>query len=100
MITNVYKNNVYGASLLSSKPEIDTISYEAKNTLSNFVCISEDNTVCINEDNTEIKCDNGERLSLNEYVKKLLNSNDAKIEENKNNMTSDNKLLDKFDMLI
>lgn len=92
MITNVYKNNVYGASLLSSEPEIDTISYEAKNTLSNNICIS--------EDNTEIKCDDGERLPLNEYVKKLLNSDDAKIEEKKNNMTSDDKLFDKFDMLI
>lgn len=84
--------HVYDASLISSEPKLNTISYEAKNTISN--------TICINEDNTEIKCDDGERLSLNEYVKKLLNNDDAKIKEKKNNMTSDDKLFDKFDMLI
>ena len=56
-----------------------------------------DNTVYINE-NTKVECNNGERFSLEEYIKKQLNCNNVKSEEN--NLTFHGKLSNKLNMLI
>lgn len=60
--------------------------------------ISNNNTI-LDEENTKIEC-NGERFSLEEYIKKYLNCDIVGIEEKKNNLTFDEKLPNKLDMLI
>ena len=61
--------------------------------------ISNNNTI-LDEENTKIECNNGERFSLEEYIKKQLNCDIGEIEENKSNLTFDDKLPNKLDMLI
>lgn len=84
----ITKNN-YGPTWLSHE-------YELCNKSNALIT---DNTVYINE-NTKVECNNGERFSLEEYIKKQLNCNNVKIEENKNNLTFHGKLSNKLDMLI
>ena len=61
--------------------------------------ISNNNTI-LDEENTKIECNNGERFSLEEYIKKYLNFDIGEIEEKKNNLTFDDKLPNRLDMLI
>ena len=61
--------------------------------------ISNSNTI-IDEENTKIECNNGERFSLEEYIKKYLNFDIGEIEEKKNNLTFDDKLSNRLHMLI
>ena len=61
--------------------------------------ISNNNTI-LDKENTKIESNNGERFSLEEYIKKYLNCGICGIEEKKNNITFDDKLPNKLDMLI
>ena len=51
--------------------DLDHDEYELRNTPNTL--ISDNNNVYLYEENTKIECNNGERFSLEEYIKKQLN---------------------------
>ena len=81
-----------------SEPDETIISKDAKTSIE--TC----NTECILvEDKVKIECNDGEKLSLSEYIKKCIKQescDNTKTEKKENNLIFHNKLSDKIKMLI
>ena len=83
------------------EPDETITSKDAKETKASIeMC----NTDCILvEDKVKIDCNNGEKLSLSEYIKKCIKQESCdktKTEKKENNLIFNNKLSDKIKMLI
>lgn len=82
-------------------PDETIISKDAKEAKTS---IETCNTECILvEDKVKIECNDGEKLSLSEYIKKCIKQescDNIKTEKKENNLIFHNKLSDKIKMLI
>ena len=109
MMTDFYNYGQYISSNANYKtsnwrgiePDETIISKDAKEAK---ISIETCNTECILvEDKVKIDCNDGEKLSLSEYIKKYIKQESydkTKIEKKENNLTFHNKLSDKIKMLI
>ena len=112
MMTDFYNYGQYISSNANYKTSnwrgIETdeiiISKDAKDAKEAKTSIETCNTECILvEDKVKIDCNDGEKLSLSEYIKKCIKQescDNTKIEKKENNLTFHNKLSDKIKMLI
>ena len=109
MMTDFYDYGQYISSNANYKtlnwrgiePDETIISKDAKEAKTS---IETCNTECILvEDKVKIDCNDGEKLSLSEYIKKCIKQescDNIKTEKKENNLIFHNKLSDKIKMLI